>query len=188
MNLVDKVSIVWCLQKQFIYSFLIMSNKLTKRFSIIVTKSWNSRTNCCLVYIHCMHGHGPARHCMNLMTCQLVQTIHDYVTFSWFLKMLNVSHTFFHNFLWMFLYISHVKFTWSIVRDFTAHISHNSTHISQFQISFSQHLMMWKGGHHFTWFSHSDCTLFFTDVWNCMWKTKWKFHMYFTCISHHFFQ
>ena len=37
MNLVDKVSIVWCLQKQFIYSFLIMSNKLTKRFSIIVT-------------------------------------------------------------------------------------------------------------------------------------------------------
>ena len=51
MNLVDKVSIVWCLQKQFIYSFLIMSNKLTKRFSIIVTKSWNSRTNCCLVYL-----------------------------------------------------------------------------------------------------------------------------------------
>ena len=28
-----------------------MSNKLTKRFSIIVTKSWNSRTNCCLVYL-----------------------------------------------------------------------------------------------------------------------------------------
>ena len=28
MSLVDKVSIVWCLQKQFIYSFLIMSNKL----------------------------------------------------------------------------------------------------------------------------------------------------------------
>ena len=51
MSLVDKVSIVWCLQKQFIYSFLIMSNKLTKRFSIIVTKSWNSRTNCCLVYL-----------------------------------------------------------------------------------------------------------------------------------------
>ena len=114
--------------------------------------------------------------------------LHDYVTFSWFLKMLNVSHTFFHNFLWMFLYISHVKFTWSIVHDFTAHISHNFTHISQFHISFSQHLMMWKGGHHFTWFSHGDFTLFFTDVWNCMWKTKWKFHMYFTCISHHFFQ
>ena len=28
-----------------------MSNKLTKRFSIIVTKSRNSRTNCCLVYL-----------------------------------------------------------------------------------------------------------------------------------------
>ena len=94
--------------------------------------------------------------------------------------MLNVSHTFFHNFLWMFLYISHVKFTWSIVHDFTAHISHNFTHISQFHISFSQHLMMWKGGHHFTWFSHGDFTLFFTDVWNCKWKTKWKFHMHFT--------
>ena len=32
-------------------NFLIMSNNLTKRFSIIVTKSWNSRTNCCLVYL-----------------------------------------------------------------------------------------------------------------------------------------
>ena len=28
-----------------------MSNRLTKRFSIIVTKSWNSPTNCCLVYL-----------------------------------------------------------------------------------------------------------------------------------------